>query len=857
MIPLHLSLSGFLSYRDPVEIDFTTFDLACIAGPNGAGKSSLLDAITWVLFGQARKRDDTVINNQSAAAQVSLIFALEGNTYRVLRAKQRDKTTLLEFHILDQSTPAATWRPLTEHSLRETEARLQSILRLDYDTFINASFFLQGKADLFTQQRPGDRKRILSTILGLEVWETYQQRAAERRRAVETEIEGLDGRMQEINAELSEEARRKSRLQELEGSLHLFSQQRLELEKTLTSIRQIAATLAEQKRLVDTLGRQAEHSERRRDETQARLENRRQERETYAEILSNAGEIEAAYAAWQAQRLELERMEQVASQFREQEKRRNEPLGELQSARARLEQEQLTLQAQEQALLAAQPEIEQLHLSIEAVRLAIAADEQKLAEKAQRETELQDARQRQADARAENARLKTEMEQLKTRINRLVEADVSASQCPLCGQPLSPDDRQALLDDLNEQGKEMGDRYRANQALVRELDALVSGLETEIVSLVTVESALRLRLQSLAQHTTRLDLLASQQQTWEASGAPRLGEIRAILESEGYAPEARQRLAQVDADLKAIGYDAALHDAARQAEAQGRTSEARLRSLEQARAALAPLEREITDLQSQLAAQEKEARHQRQEYETAALRLAQDQAQAPSLEAAEKAFFDLKEEENRLRLEVGAARQKVAVLDDLKTRRKSLEARREELALQVRQYKQLERAFSKDGVPALLIEQALPEIEGRANEILDRLSNSSMSVRFITQAAYKDKKRDDLKETLDIQISDGAGARDYEMFSGGEAFRVNFAIRLALSNVLARRAGARLQTLVIDEGFGSQDAQGRQRLVEAINMVRPDFAKILVITHIDELKDAFPTRLEVEKTDRGSLVKVV
>ena len=132
-----------------------------------------------------------------------------------------------------------------------------------------------------------------------------------------------------------------------------------------------------------------------------------------------------------------------------------------------------------------------------------------------------------------------------------------------------------------------------------------------------------------------------------------------------------------------------------------------------------------------------------------------------------------------------------------------------------------------------------------------------MAVRFVTQAAYKDKRRDDLKETLDIQISDEAGTRDYEMFSGGEAFRVNFAIRLALSQVLAQRAGARLQTLVIDEGFGSQDAQGRQRLIEAINLVRPDFAKILVITHIDDLKDAFPTRIEVEKTARGSQIQVL
>ena len=172
-------------------------------------------------------------------------------------------------------------------------------------------------------------------------------------------------------------------------------------------------------------------------------------------------------------------------------------------------------------------------------------------------------------------------------------------------------------------------------------------------------------------------------------------------------------------------------------------------------------------------------------------------------------------------------------------------------------YKKLEAAFGKNGVPALLIEQALPEIENKANEILERLSGGTMSVRFETRSPYKDKRRDDLKETLDIQISDGSGTRDYEMFSGGEAFRVNFAIRLALSEILAQRAGARLQTLVIDEGFGSQDAEGRQRLIEAINLVRQDFARILVITHIEELKDSFPNRIEVEKTLGGSTIRVM
>jgi exonuclease SbcC len=282
-----------------------------------------------------------------------------------------------------------------------------------------------------------------------------------------------------------------------------------------------------------------------------------------------------------------------------------------------------------------------------------------------------------------------------------------------------------------------------------------------------------------------------------------------------------------------------------------------MRALEKANSTIVPLEREIADLETQIADQELETVRKAEEHAAAASALEVSRMQAPDQEAAEALLLNLQERENHLRLEVGAAKQKVLVLDDLKSRYAALEVERRQSADQVAQYKQLERAFGKDGVPALLIEQALPQIETKANEILDRLTMGDMSVRFVTQAKYKDKSRDDLRETLEIQISDSAGIRDYEMFSGGEAFRVNFAIRLALSEILAQRAGARLQTLVIDEGFGSQDAQGRQRLIEAINLVRQDFAKILVITHIDELKEAFPNRIEVEKTNRGSVLIVV
>ena len=169
-------------------------------------------------------------------------------------------------------------------------------------------------------------------------------------------------------------------------------------------------------------------------------------------------------------------------------------------------------------------------------------------------------------------------------------------------------------------------------------------------------------------------------------------------------------------------------------------------------------------------------------------------------------------------------------------------------------YDELAQALGKKGVQAMLIETAIPEIEHEANMLLARMTDNQMHLSMDTQ---RDTKKGDTLETLDIRIADGLGTRDYAMFSGGEAFRVNFAVRVALSKLLARRADANLKTLVIDEGFGTQDAQGRDRIAEAINAVSADFERIIVITHIQELKDLFPNQIQVTKGPAGSSVSVI
>jgi exonuclease SbcC len=853
MIPIKLTVSGFLSYRDPVELDFTSFELACISGPNGAGKSSLLDAITWALFGQARKHDDSVINLQSDLAEVALVFKYEGNTYRVQRTLPKGKTTRLEFQILQPSD--GKWKALTGETLRNTQATIEHTLRLDYETFVNASFFLQGKADQFTQQKTSDRKRILGSILGLEVWETYRQRVNDRRRASEADIQNLDGRMAEINVELGEEDTRKQRLTELQAELKRLAKARKAQEQLLEQARKVEATLAEQRKLVNLLARQLQSAQENQASLESRLAEREQECETLSELVSRADEIEAAYASWQAQRAELERWEQVAASFREHEARRQAPLMKIEAQRARLNQELETLRTEQQNVQAQNTSCVELDIQLVTARKDLERTEYNLKHRSELDEQLQTAHMRLAEAKAENPRLRAEMTQLKERIDQL--STTEGAECPLCGRPLEPYDRLRLVDELKTQGTELGDRFRSNQAFLNEADEKVRTLQMEINILSRSENERLAEVQAITRLENQIEAIRQKDNEWQKKGAKRMAEVQQILATEQFSVDARQHLAQIDEELKGIGYDAAAHDASRLQEVELRTADEEYRALESARATLQPLQREIDGLQAQREALRVEIPRQQHDYDESAAQLAAAEAIAPDLDSTESLLHDLLEQENAQRMEVGAAQQKVSVLNDLKARLKEITSQREQLARLVGQYRLLDKAFGKDGVPALLIEQALPEIETRANELLDRLSEGNMSVRFVTQSAFKDKKRADLKETLDIMISDGAGTRDYELYSGGEAFRVNFAIRLALSELLAKRAGARLQTLVVDEGFGSQDAQGRQHLIEAINLVKQDFAKVLVISHIDELKEAFPNRIEVEKTLRGSILRVV
>lgn len=237
----------------------------------------------------------------------------------------------------------------------------------------------------------------------------------------------------------------------------------------------------------------------------------------------------------------------------------------------------------------------------------------------------------------------------------------------------------------------------------------------------------------------------------------------------------------------------------------------------------------------------------------------------PILERVNIFWQEKKQEEEEINVQImqlqnslGALEQELVQIDKQEKELRETEKQQSDIQKEIKDFEELSLAFGKKGIQAMIIEQSLVTIEDSANQLLKKITGGRMSLKFITQKAKKAAtEEDDLIETLEIKIADELGKRDYEMYSGGEAFRINFAIRIAISKLLASRAGAHLKFLAIDEGFGMLDSAGRDDLVAAINSISPDFEKILVITHLQELKDLFPTKIEVIKDENGSHLEVL
>ncbi len=474
----------------------------------------------------------------------------------------------------------------------------------------------------------------------------------------------------------------------------------------------------------------------------------------------------------------------------------------------------------------------------------------------------------------------TQGNQLKTELANLAQKkklahDETNPSCPLCEQNLSAARKRFLKQKFEEQERFLTYRLGKLSTLIQKLKALlIAQHETIKTAQKTAETiaAIQAQLDQYAQtaasvaHTrAALEKQLTQQRAHEQKITQQLTreqKIVATLEQEGHKvllkneeyAELMQKIQMLETAIINMAYDEQKYTQLTgklqlfESQAQEQESLQKERALQEQRKqevsqlvlALKKIKQEIEDLDKklrpfvELAMLEKKLIQQEQNLaqKIATLGAQKDQLlhKKGSLESQHLALEKLKKEA---------------------TEHQTMLAKTDEL---IGDYQAIAQAISKDGIQALLIEEAIPEIEQAANDILGKLTNNQAHISI---ESLKDLKKGGTRETLDINISDTAGIRSYELFSGGEAFRIDFALRIAISKLLARRAGTSLQTLIIDEGFGSQDEEGLAQVMNAIYAIQDDFSKIIVVSHLYAMKDQFPVHMMVEKGPNGSKVTVL
>ena len=851
MIPLQLRVRNFMCYRDNVPpLVFEGIHLACLAGANGHGKSALLDAMTWALWGKARaKRDDELIHQGETEMEVEFTFDLGDTVYRVLRKRdsaQRGRT-LLDLQVQHDGD----FRSLAEPGVRATQQAIIDLLRMDYETFTNSAFLVQGRADAFTTRTPAERKQVLGEILGLSLYDEYERRAKEKAKEKDREVAELDGLLRDIDRELARQPEYKVELAEAQSRVAQLGEAITAEEAVLRELQHDRQLLEQQQIQLRELERRLAQAEQELAEVEAQIAERQERLAVYESTLAEREQVEAGFAALQTAREtevawndRLLQHAQIQSQQRQLERAVDAARHELELASGRLGERIQDLERRA-------ADLDQHRARLSDVRSKLAHLSELQAERDVAQSTLQSLAEEAAGLKVHNHQLKEEMASLRERLDWL-QRETGEAQCPLCGQALSDEHRDELSTEIQDEGERLATEHRTNTARGREIDAQRRQWQQEIERL---DRKLGGQAAYQRQEAQLERALSEAQQADDQLGSLRsdMAALERRLTGGEYAQDEQAELATLAGKLEALGYESEAHEQAKRhaaslADFEGAYQQLQtaLERVDEERAALKSLRARRARWQDSLTADQ--ARQASLAVKVARLPEVAAQAKTKAQEVE-----DLRTQSSRARQLLGAAQQKLDHCRYLADERQRHEQHRADRVEEKALFDELRLAFGKKGVQAMIIEAAIPEIEHEANRLLARMTGGRMHVRFETQ---RETLKGDTIETLDINIADELGTRPYELFSGGEAFRINFAIRIALSKLLARRAGAQLQMLIIDEGFGTQDAEGRERLVEAINSIQEDFVRILVITHIEELKDAFPVRIEVTKTETGSHISL-
>jgi len=776
-VKLHrLQLQNFRQHADSV----LTFDtgLTGIIGTNGSGKTTILEAIAWALYGNSATRGtrDSIRFSRAAPrspVRVELDFELAGHRYRIVR-----RLTDAELYLDGAGQPIA-------NSITGVNELLQRRLGMSRSEFFNTYFTGQKELNVMAAMGPSDRAQFLSRVLGYEKLRTAQTLVRDRRRLISAEAAGLRAGMPDAEAV--------ARL--LADSEHRLAMARQAAATADRSRREREATLAD-------LTPRWERAQKERDRLQELLGELRVAEAEEAGLAREAdrvarelGAVAVARTELEALATELKPLAEVAEEFQRYERlAREEGRRQTLVETERLLLDELTRLRERRARIFNAPVMEEeATIAVEAKRKEL---EEALGRLEARRTEWVRDRQ---EAETKRDALRRQYAELKIQRDRIVDLGEDGA-CPVCTRPLDQHYRGVLehfddqLETIAVDGRFYNTRLDQLEEMpeeVKQLDEARRALTAEVGTLERRLAKVQAAVQELTQLTKDIGAKEQRHETVRRD----LGAIPPGYDGAKHAALRREVERLVPLNERATRLSAQIdrepqldQDRRRVTEALG-TQRERLASLRERHQSIAFSEGDYASL--------------RTAYETA----------AAEARAAEVAAASAQGDANAARLSLESAERSRRELERIQTQLDGLQLDR-------RLHDELDRAYSD--LRTDLNFQLRPELSELASAFLHDL----------TDARYSELELDDNYNVLVLE--DGIPK---PVISGGEEDLANLVLRLAISQMIAERAGQQFSLLVLDEVFGSLDESRRNSVVELLRRLQDRFEQVILITHIESVRE--------------------
>ena len=790
-----LHLRNFRQHAD-TAIDFHT-GLTGIIGPNGSGKTTILEAIAWALYGMpaARGTREGIRSLRAparAAVRVDLDFDLAGHRYHVSRS-----LTSAELYLDGASAPIA-------NTISGVTDLIRRRMGMSQQEFFHTYFTGQKELSVMASMGPAERAQFLSRVLGYERLRGAQVLVRERRNIIKGEATGLQSAMPESDVVARQLNEADLRLTQAQAR----AKRALEtLKKSSDRLEKLKPRWAEAQRERETLQQVAKERAVHESEEAAFERDARRLTEALAEISAARAEIEQIAAELHvhtdlaAQLVEMDRLAR-------EEGRRRQLLQEaqlLEADIARLGDQAVALEpaAAQKAVAekkrdATRRELEEVTARLEAVHTDWVRDKQEA------ETKVQERRS-----------YYKEVQQQRDQITKLG----PESPCPICTRPLADHFRE-VLDDLDGKLTEIEVEGRYFGARVEQLATMPEPLRDlderarELMERLTRESEAVVELDRRAEHHGRIEHDITEKLTRLETVTADLATIPPGYHVTRHA-ELRHRHSQFSAMVARSERLGALTEKEPQLQKQLKTAQAKL---EKSRARLT----ELKEHQKASKFSEEKFAELRGSYEALVGERQKAELEGLGAEKELEAAQAVRDAADRSRLEL-----------------ERVQGRLRELNADRRMHEELDRAFTD--MRADLNQHLRPEISELASGFLADL----------TDGRYSELELDD--DYNIIVLEDGIPK---PVISGGEEDLANLVLRLAISQMIAERAGQSFSLLILDEVFGSLDEARRHNVVELLRRLHDRFEQVVLITHIESVREGLDQVVGVRYDDEAGTSRV-